>query len=206
MRNLLLFLLTLLSTAPLHAADDQVQQTIAACGKPLRDYLGPTDSSAPVAERILKYREHSVFFDRQSGTPIFTRLSNGTRAFRTVDEARTEMPCLGKTSFAALVAAAPLTERTTTRNSSGAFAALGLLFPVLACLGFAFYLLPTIVSVARKTARNAGIVTLNVLLGWTFIGWVIALVWACTAETQSAAALREMAYRNMAAQPPPPPR
>lgn len=42
----------------------------------------------------------------------------------------------------------------------------------------ALYFLPTIVGWNK---RNSGaILTLNLLLGWTFIGWVVALVWAMT--------------------------
>lgn len=42
------------------------------------------------------------------------------------------------------------------------------------------YFLPTIVATLRNH-RNAGaIVAVNVLLGWTFIGWVVALVWSMT--------------------------
>lgn len=49
-----------------------------------------------------------------------------------------------------------------------------LLFIVLAVL----YFLPTMVGWSK---RNAGaIFVLNLLLGWTFIGWVVALVWALT--------------------------
>ena len=48
--------------------------------------------------------------------------------------------------------------------------------------GIALYLLPTIVAVARGKKNILGIVLVNVLLGWTFIGWIIALVWACTVK------------------------
>lgn len=42
------------------------------------------------------------------------------------------------------------------------------------------YFLPTIIATLRNH-RNAGaIVAVNVLLGWTFIGWVVALVWSMT--------------------------
>lgn len=47
-------------------------------------------------------------------------------------------------------------------------------------LAVAFYFLPTIVG-NRKRNANA-IFTLNLLLGWTVIGWIVALVWATTAE------------------------
>lgn len=40
------------------------------------------------------------------------------------------------------------------------------------------YLLPTIVAVADKKRNSGGIFVLNLLLGWTVFGWIIALVWA----------------------------
>lgn len=42
----------------------------------------------------------------------------------------------------------------------------------------AVYFVPTIVAELRKTDHWVGITLLNLLLGWTLIGWVIALVWA----------------------------
>lgn len=44
--------------------------------------------------------------------------------------------------------------------------------------GFVFYFLPAIIAFA-KSKRDAGaILVLNFFLGWTLIGWVVALVWA----------------------------
>ncbi len=40
------------------------------------------------------------------------------------------------------------------------------------------YFLPAIVGHNKRDA--AGIFVLNLLLGWTIIGWVIAMVWACS--------------------------
>ena len=48
--------------------------------------------------------------------------------------------------------------------------------------GIALYLLPTIVAVARGKKNILGIVLVNILLGWTFVGWIVALVWACTVK------------------------
>lgn len=47
---------------------------------------------------------------------------------------------------------------------------------------FALYMLPGMVASARHHANVNAIVALNLLLGWTFIGWVVALVWALTAQ------------------------
>jgi hypothetical protein len=42
------------------------------------------------------------------------------------------------------------------------------------------YLLPAIVAAVRRHHNQNAIFILNVLLGWTFVGWVVALVWAAT--------------------------
>jgi hypothetical protein len=44
--------------------------------------------------------------------------------------------------------------------------------------GFLMYFLPSIIALARNKRDIAAIVLLNFFLGWTMIGWVVALVWA----------------------------
>ncbi len=46
------------------------------------------------------------------------------------------------------------------------------------------YFLPTIVVLVRKVKIGASIVVINLFLGWTFIGWVVALAMAVSAETK----------------------
>ena len=48
------------------------------------------------------------------------------------------------------------------------------------------YFVPTIVAIVRHTKHQLGIISLNILAGWTFIGWVIALIWASTADKKTA--------------------
>jgi hypothetical protein len=40
------------------------------------------------------------------------------------------------------------------------------------------YCLPIIIAIKRKHPSAMGIGILDILLGWTFIGWIIALIWA----------------------------
>lgn len=47
---------------------------------------------------------------------------------------------------------------------------------VLLCL--AVYLVPCIVAYYRQHGDTASIAVVNILLGWTFIGWVGCLAWA----------------------------
>ncbi|MFN4812890.1 MAG: superinfection immunity protein [Bacteroidota bacterium] len=44
------------------------------------------------------------------------------------------------------------------------------------------YFLPSILGWNKKNL--AAIFVLNLLLGWTFIGWVVALVWSLTIENK----------------------
>ncbi|MEK6257180.1 MAG: superinfection immunity protein [Planctomycetota bacterium] len=54
----------------------------------------------------------------------------------------------------------------------------GLLCVVL--IGLLFYLLPGAIAILRGHHNAFAILLLNVLLGWTFVGWAVALVWAFT--------------------------
>jgi uncharacterized membrane protein len=57
--------------------------------------------------------------------------------------------------------------------------ALGIFLAVVfGIIGLALYFLPTIIAVARKHPNTTAIVLIDVLLGWTFLGWVGALVWS----------------------------
>lgn len=63
----------------------------------------------------------------------------------------------------------------------------GLLVVVFAVL---LYFLPSIVAGTRHTLNIGGVIVVNLLLGWTFIGWVIALVMAAGGMTQGQLGLR----------------
>jgi hypothetical protein len=52
-----------------------------------------------------------------------------------------------------------------------------LLFTALALV---IYFIPTIVAWNRGHRNTMAIGVANLFLGWTFLGWVVCLVWACT--------------------------
>jgi hypothetical protein len=52
--------------------------------------------------------------------------------------------------------------------------------------GFVIYFLPTIVALARHKRNAVSILLLNLFLGWTLVGWIIALVWASTVDVAAA--------------------
>ena len=51
--------------------------------------------------------------------------------------------------------------------------------------GVVVYLLPTIVAALRRKQAMTPILVLNILGGWSVIGWIIALAWAFAPEKQS---------------------
>jgi len=48
-------------------------------------------------------------------------------------------------------------------------------------VGLWLYFVPSIVG--RHKANALAIFVCNLFLGWTFLGWVLALVWACTKDS-----------------------
>ena len=58
-----------------------------------------------------------------------------------------------------------------------------LFFAVLITLLSLFYFLPFAIAFNKKRANTGAIFALNLFLGWSLIGWVIALVWALKEES-----------------------
>jgi ABC-type uncharacterized transport system permease subunit len=47
------------------------------------------------------------------------------------------------------------------------------------------YFAPSIAATWRKHSKAPAIRILNILAGWTFVGWVVAAVWAYTENNRS---------------------
>ena len=60
--------------------------------------------------------------------------------------------------------------------------ALGGFLIIVLILSIALYFLPTIIALIRKKRNTVAILLLNFFLGWSLVGWVIALVWASTSD------------------------
>ena len=56
----------------------------------------------------------------------------------------------------------------------------GFLFLLVLALGVGIYFLPAVVALYRTHHNKWAILILNLLLGWTFLGWVGALIWSFT--------------------------
>lgn len=44
------------------------------------------------------------------------------------------------------------------------------------------YFMPTLIAIISGNRNALAIFALNFLLGWTFLGWIVALVWSLTKD------------------------
>jgi hypothetical protein len=56
---------------------------------------------------------------------------------------------------------------------------------VLILLIILFYFLPTMIAGRSGHPRTSGIFVINLVFGWSVLGWVIALVWALSPPLQA---------------------
>jgi len=66
-----------------------------------------------------------------------------------------------------------------THSKAAGGIVLGLLCASVPAL--ALYSLPPIVAAKRRHPNTLPILILTIMLGWTLVGWAVALVWACLA-------------------------
>jgi hypothetical protein len=55
-------------------------------------------------------------------------------------------------------------------------------FVILLLLCVIIYMLPTVIAYARDVPSRRTITVVNIIFGWTLIGWFIAFLWAMLAE------------------------
>ena len=51
-------------------------------------------------------------------------------------------------------------------------------------VGFGIYFLPAICAIGRHCRGRGAIVFLNLLLGWTAVGWIVTFIWANAAPKE----------------------
>ena len=87
---------------------------------------------------------------------------------------------------AAPVVDAPANPPPTPANSgfNGAVVAGAMVVIVVVLFGLALYFLPTLIAAGRRKRNTLAIFALNLFLGWTMLGWVLALVWSLSVDAQ----------------------
>ena len=62
--------------------------------------------------------------------------------------------------------------------------AMFIIFSLTVCAVMSLYFLPAIIAYLKHRRDILSIFVLNLLLGWTLIGWVIGLVWSLMPEKE----------------------
>jgi len=198
MRNIWALVVILAATsasAQTATVPDEAARTITECGAPVSDQLVPDVGMIGHRNRTLTYRNFTAVYEQRSGPWFLVRGSYKGRPKATREDFIIEVPCIGNAMTTAPAAGTGLTSTPAPTPSSGDGSGAALLLAVI--LGF--YFLPCIVTAYRKVHSSAGIGLVNLLLGWTLIGWVVALVWACSAETEAQVKAHVVDYDQMAA-------
>ena len=60
-----------------------------------------------------------------------------------------------------------------------------LLFAIALAIISLGYFIPFCIALVRDTRNLLAILLLNFFLGWTFIGWIVAAIWAITEKTDA---------------------
>ncbi len=69
---------------------------------------------------------------------------------------------------------------------------------ILVALGLILYLLPTFIAMSRGKANGTGgVFFVNLLLGWSVIGWFVAFIWACSGSTSADKRREEERHREL---------
>lgn len=75
---------------------------------------------------------------------------------------------------------------------------------IVAIFAAALYFVPTIIAGMRHHPQTVAIGALNFLLGWTFLGWLGALVWCLTNTTHQVMVVNQWSPVGYSTPPPPP--
>ena len=59
-----------------------------------------------------------------------------------------------------------------------------------------YFLYPGICRIIQRLFKKMGIFLVNILVGWTGIGWIIALIWEFISESTEEKSLRLNSYKD----------
>jgi hypothetical protein len=91
-------------------------------------------------------------------------------------------------------------DQATCQAAQDAGTAIGVGLLILMMIGLIGYVIPTIIALARRHPKKGPIILVNLLLGWSVVGWIVALVWAFSSNQPP----QTIVVQVSAALPPPP--
>ncbi len=67
---------------------------------------------------------------------------------------------------------------------------------LVSLIGTAFYVLPLLIAIKVNHRNKVGIIIVNIFLGWTFLGWIISLVWAVNKDKEQQVVIQNIQTQN----------
>lgn len=61
----------------------------------------------------------------------------------------------------------------------------GVILGVMITAGLSLYFLPTIVATVRRRRRLASIFSVNLIVGWTIVGWIATVIWVMESHSRA---------------------
>ena len=186
-KNCLLAILCFLAAGTLTYADD-LTAIVHSCGQPSRDI---TSDYPDIKVRWISYKPSN---GNLVNILVTSKSKGGSWKY---DHAYSwghadKLPCLAALAFHVEVvdskAEADQSYKTAqSKDKSSAFAGKDLyviLWILAGIAGLFIYFLPLFVAMARGCKSTLGIFVVDLFLGWSLIGWVVALAWAVSGEKQ----------------------
>lgn len=97
-------------------------------------------------------------------------------------------------SYCSLLAFSIGSAKAQTSGADSASIIVGL---VILALSLVLYFLPSIIGSKRGISSSGALFFVNLLLGWTGLGWLFCMIWAATGATRA----QDAYYRNASARP-----
>lgn len=179
MRELHLLAVLCLLALGAFARGDDLSALRASCGTPADDKIhAPSEYEDGLWHRTVEYSAGGAADDWMV-VGFTAKSKHGPWKYQ--DSMFKKLPCLASSGIVAEAQAQTVVTPAVSHPSSdnGASAFLGFTLITLALIAYIF---PMAVALHRHCKATAGIVVVNLFLGWTFVGWVVALAWAASGE------------------------
>ena len=171
-------ILCLLISATLIHADD-FGALLDACGKDATiETKPPSDYTDGLWHRTVEYKSGGEMTDW--AVVGFTSHSRRGPWRYDSDFNVSKLSCLAASGFVAEQPKASISPAVSHSSPDTGTLFVGFVLVILLVIAYIF---PAALATHRNCKARAAIVIVDLFLGWTFVGWVVALAWAASGET-----------------------
>jgi Superinfection immunity protein len=122
--------------------------------------------------------EHIMASEESRRIAMLTQIYHTDRITATIAHEKYRAQCLNENWYDEDIGRLPTKKPLIDTKAAGDVIAYIIWFVMFTAISGFIYFLPTIIASRRKKRNTVAIFALNFLLGWTLVGWAVALVWA----------------------------